>query len=58
MQISIFVIDLTSEQSQQPKRIIMREAVLMMSLSFSALRHLVNFDLKNSLQWYDCEKFN
>lgn len=50
MQVSIFVIDLTSEQSHQPKRIIMREAVLMMALSFSALRHPVNFDLRNSLQ--------
>lgn len=54
----VFVIDLTSEQSHQPKRIIMRKTVLMMSLSFSALRHPVNFDPKKSLQWYDCEKFN
>ncbi len=58
MQISIFLIDLTSEQSHQPKRIIMRGAMLMMSLSFSALRHPVNFDPRNSLQWYDGEKFN
>lgn len=38
------VIDLTSEQSHQPKRIIMRKVVLMMSLGFGTLRHPGNFD--------------
>lgn len=56
--IQLFVIDLTSERSHQPKRIIMRKAVLMMSSSFCALHQPVNFDPRNTLQWYDCDKFN
>lgn len=51
MQISILVIDLTSEPRHQPTRIIMWGAMLMMSLGFTALHYTLNFDLRNSLQW-------
>ena len=44
MQISIFVIDLTSKLSHQPKRIIMSVAEIMMSLSFKPPCHRTNFD--------------
>lgn len=52
------LIALTSEQTRCPGRIIGREALLMRCLTFSGLRHPVNFDPWKTRQLNDSVKFN